>query len=47
MYCTNLASEGYVVVCLEHRDGSAPFTLINPPQGDSINLEHVNYKNLQ
>lgn len=33
-YCAALASEGYVVLAVEHRDGSGPAVVL-PPEGES------------
>lgn len=33
-YCSALASEGYVVLSIEHKDGSGPMVRVRPGEGD-------------
>ncbi|KAL6253099.1 hypothetical protein RBB50_000820 [Rhinocladiella similis] len=39
--CGEFASHGFIVVALEHRDGSGPRTLINHPPGSSADRERI------
>ncbi|WWD19258.1 hypothetical protein CI109_103716 [Kwoniella shandongensis] len=42
-YCSALASEGYVVLAVEHRDGSGPAVCMPPQEGDKEDESRVMY----
>ena len=46
-YCGELASRGYVVVAIEHRDGSCPGTAVLKRDGKARNMFHFSESQLQ
>ncbi|KAL8276711.1 hypothetical protein RQP46_010890 [Phenoliferia psychrophenolica] len=44
--CGELASRGYIVAAVEHRDGTGPSSSIRTPQGKSKVLDFLNWKDL-
>ena len=46
-YCGELASQGFVVAAIEHRDGSGPGTVIMEEDGQERNVFHIGHAQLQ
>ncbi|CAO2649342.1 Nn.00g067270.m01.CDS01 [Neocucurbitaria sp. VM-36] len=46
-YLGSIASHGYVVAAVEHRDGSGPGTIIHHPSGKEQKVWHLKLKDLQ
>ena len=40
-YCSNLASHGQIVVGIEHRDGSSPFSAVTLPNGEERLVDYL------
>lgn len=46
-YLGSIASHGYVVAAIEHRDGSGPGTIIHGPQGTERKVWHLKLKDIE
>ena len=48
-YCSALASEGYVVLAIEHRDGSGPSVMLPPEEGskEPRALQYIRHSELE
>ncbi|KAH8919333.1 hypothetical protein BT69DRAFT_1224294 [Atractiella rhizophila] len=46
-YCGEMASRGYVVVALEHRDGTGPSSTIRTKDGKTEQLDWLDWKDLE
>ena len=46
-YLGNIASQGYIVAAIEHRDGSCPGTIVMLPDGTKKTIFHTKIKGLQ
>jgi len=45
-FCGRLASEGYVVIALEHRDGTSPAVVVRTEDGDTTTKHYLKPENI-
>jgi platelet-activating factor acetylhydrolase len=46
-FCGEMASRGYIVVAIEHRDGTSPVTTIIGEDGQTKRVDFLSWKQLQ